>query len=153
MWDCSSSCVFVGNRLVDRCGPSPEELCTPCKPNRFTVQPKSRQCSPCTQCVGMWCGHPFCCLCCWGGGGMFLYSTFKVPIWPFLIMCTLVEQKYLDTSGLGSPHCSVSCYLCDHWEAPVLKPYTPPSWIYNGDTSSQNPAISSVWAIKVAQHF
>lgn len=107
VWDCISSCVFVGNRLVKSCGPSPEELCTPCRPNRFTVQPKSRQCSQCTQCAGMWCGHPFCCLSSniqnrkLKGGEGFLYSTFKVPIWPFLI--TLVEQKYLDTSGLGDP--------------------------------------------------
>uniref|UniRef100_A0A3B5KJ86 TNFR-Cys domain-containing protein n=1 Tax=Takifugu rubripes TaxID=31033 RepID=A0A3B5KJ86_TAKRU len=42
-----------GNHLVKPCGPSPEELCTPCKPNRFMVQPNSLKCSQCTQCVGM----------------------------------------------------------------------------------------------------
>eukprot|EP00066_Takifugu_rubripes_P011763 XP_011601029.1 PREDICTED: tumor necrosis factor receptor superfamily member 4-like [Takifugu rubripes] len=46
-----------GNHLVKPCGPSPEELCTPCKPNRFMVQPNSLKCSQCTQCVGM-CADP-----------------------------------------------------------------------------------------------
>lgn len=60
-------CVFVGNRLVHNCGPSPTELCTPCQARRFTVRPKDLECSPCTQCVGMWTGHP----------GFFFFSLFK----------------------------------------------------------------------------
>lgn len=50
--------VFVGNRLVEECGPSPEALCTPCKARKFTVKPKDPECSQCTQCVGTWTGHP-----------------------------------------------------------------------------------------------
>lgn len=46
-------CVFVGNRLVKKCGPKPQELCTPCEPNRFTMSQIEPMCQPCTQCVGM----------------------------------------------------------------------------------------------------
>lgn len=46
-------CVFVGNRLVKKCGPKPQELCTPCEPNSFTESHLEPRCQPCTQCVGM----------------------------------------------------------------------------------------------------
>lgn len=50
--------MFLGNQLAKKCGPSAEELCIPCKPKRFAVQPKDLECKRCTQCVGMWTGHP-----------------------------------------------------------------------------------------------
>lgn len=48
-----ASCLHVtGNRLVDRCGPKPQDLCTPCRPNRYTDGPANSKCNLCTQCIG-----------------------------------------------------------------------------------------------------
>ncbi|XP_078111669.1 tumor necrosis factor receptor superfamily member 9a [Sander vitreus] len=48
---CCEAC-FAGHRLVRECGPSPEDLCTPCEAGTFTVNPKPYSCTRCTQCVG-----------------------------------------------------------------------------------------------------
>uniref|UniRef100_A0A8D3AM27 Tumor necrosis factor receptor superfamily, member 9a n=2 Tax=Scophthalmus maximus TaxID=52904 RepID=A0A8D3AM27_SCOMX len=47
-------CEFChpGNRMVRECGPSLKDLCIPCEPGTFTVNPKVYSCDPCTQCVG-----------------------------------------------------------------------------------------------------
>lgn len=44
--------MFVGNRLVKKCGPKPQDLCTPCEPETFTVRPLELRCDRCNQCVG-----------------------------------------------------------------------------------------------------
>uniref|UniRef100_A0A3P8WYM0 Tumor necrosis factor receptor superfamily, member 9a n=1 Tax=Cynoglossus semilaevis TaxID=244447 RepID=A0A3P8WYM0_CYNSE len=48
---CCEAC-FPGNHLVAECGLSPKNLCTPCEPSTYTVQPRVYSCEPCTQCVG-----------------------------------------------------------------------------------------------------
>ncbi|XP_058265559.1 tumor necrosis factor receptor superfamily member 9a [Hemibagrus wyckioides] len=40
-----------GNRLVAQCGLDRSVLCTPCKPNTFTVLPLTPYCHRCTQCI------------------------------------------------------------------------------------------------------
>uniref|UniRef100_UPI0037E72787 tumor necrosis factor receptor superfamily member 9a n=1 Tax=Semicossyphus pulcher TaxID=241346 RepID=UPI0037E72787 len=40
-----------GNRLVTKCGPNPEKLCTPCEAGTFTTGPKNLRCDRCRQCV------------------------------------------------------------------------------------------------------
>ncbi|XP_073326136.1 tumor necrosis factor receptor superfamily member 9a [Pagrus major] len=48
---CCEAC-HPGNRLVNKCGPKPQELCKPCEPNTYTVEPLKLSCLRCTQCVG-----------------------------------------------------------------------------------------------------
>lgn len=48
---CCNSC-HPGNRLVEECGQTLKELCKPCEPGTYTVDPKGFSCYPCTQCVG-----------------------------------------------------------------------------------------------------
>ncbi|XP_023260869.1 tumor necrosis factor receptor superfamily member 9-like [Seriola lalandi dorsalis] len=48
---CCEAC-HPGNRLVIQCGRRPEDLCTPCEPETFTVNAKDQKCTRCTQCVG-----------------------------------------------------------------------------------------------------
>lgn len=48
---CCKACR-PGNRMVSACGPSPKNLCTPCEPNKFIVNPTDGSCKLCTQCVG-----------------------------------------------------------------------------------------------------
>ncbi|KAM6981996.1 tumor necrosis factor receptor superfamily member 9a [Tautogolabrus adspersus] len=56
LWDqdgdnvCCKAC-HPGNRLVERCGPDPQKLCTPCEPGTFTDKPKTMQCDTCRHCV------------------------------------------------------------------------------------------------------
>ncbi|XP_055044013.2 tumor necrosis factor receptor superfamily member 9a [Misgurnus anguillicaudatus] len=49
---CCKKCK-PGNRMVKPCGIDPALLCTPCKPNHYTLNPKSFSCLKCTQCVGV----------------------------------------------------------------------------------------------------
>uniref|UniRef100_A0A3P8TV52 Tumor necrosis factor receptor superfamily, member 9a n=1 Tax=Amphiprion percula TaxID=161767 RepID=A0A3P8TV52_AMPPE len=46
-----SVCMFVGNRIVHKCGKDPKELCTPCEPGKFILEFKDR-CDRCTRCLG-----------------------------------------------------------------------------------------------------
>ncbi|KAK2851724.1 hypothetical protein Q5P01_008000 [Channa striata] len=48
---CCEAC-HPGHRLFRKCGPSPEDLCTPCEPGTYTVDPINPSCDRCTQCVG-----------------------------------------------------------------------------------------------------
>ncbi|CAJ1084708.1 tumor necrosis factor receptor superfamily member 9a [Xyrichtys novacula] len=41
-----------GNRLVRKCGPDPEKLCTPCEEDSFTNNPLSMRCDTCRRCLG-----------------------------------------------------------------------------------------------------
>ncbi|KAM3872061.1 tumor necrosis factor receptor superfamily member 9a [Diretmus argenteus] len=48
----SSYVVVVRNHLVRRCGPNLNDLCTPCEPDTYTVDPTQYSCPSCTQCAG-----------------------------------------------------------------------------------------------------
>ncbi|XP_029292326.1 tumor necrosis factor receptor superfamily member 9a [Cottoperca gobio] len=48
---CCEAC-YPGHRLVKECGLDPKDLCTPCEPGMFTVNPKHYRCDTCSQCVG-----------------------------------------------------------------------------------------------------
>lgn len=48
---CCEAC-HPGNRLVSQCGPKPQDLCKPCEPETYTVEPLHKTCLRCTQCVG-----------------------------------------------------------------------------------------------------
>ncbi|XP_056324507.1 tumor necrosis factor receptor superfamily member 9b isoform X2 [Danio aesculapii] len=51
---CCVSCK-PGNRLVRKCGPNPEDLCSPCEKDTFITNPKEKSCQRCSQCIGlMW---------------------------------------------------------------------------------------------------
>lgn len=49
---CCETC-YPGNRLVKKCGPRPQDLCTPCWPNWYTEGPANLECKQCTQCIGV----------------------------------------------------------------------------------------------------
>ncbi|KAF6721192.1 Tumor necrosis factor receptor superfamily member 9 [Oryzias melastigma] len=44
--------VFQGNRLLEMCGQRPSDLCKPCEPGTFTVNPLKWRCERCSDCVG-----------------------------------------------------------------------------------------------------
>ncbi|XP_037539960.1 tumor necrosis factor receptor superfamily member 9a [Nematolebias whitei] len=48
---CCDEC-HPGNLLVHRCGPRPKDLCKPCDPGTFILDPRGDRCTRCTQCVG-----------------------------------------------------------------------------------------------------
>ncbi|XP_070695918.1 tumor necrosis factor receptor superfamily member 9a [Pempheris klunzingeri] len=48
---CCVTC-HPGHHMFNQCGANPKDLCTPCEPGTFTVDPKSFRCTRCTQCVG-----------------------------------------------------------------------------------------------------
>lgn len=51
---CCVSCK-PGNRLVRKCGINPQDLCSPCEKDTFTIDPKQWSCQRCSQCIGlMW---------------------------------------------------------------------------------------------------
>ncbi|KAG7221547.1 hypothetical protein INR49_017078, partial [Caranx melampygus] len=48
---CCETC-HPGNRLVRQCGSNPKDLCKPCEPDTFALQPQQLVCQVCTRCVG-----------------------------------------------------------------------------------------------------
>lgn len=48
---CCEAC-HPGHRLVKKCGPVPQDLCVPCEPGTYTMQPAVFKCQRCTVCVG-----------------------------------------------------------------------------------------------------
>lgn len=48
---CCVSCK-PGNRIVNRCGPDPRRLCTPCERGFYTEDTSRFQCRPCNKCFG-----------------------------------------------------------------------------------------------------
>ncbi|XP_004070984.1 tumor necrosis factor receptor superfamily member 26 [Oryzias latipes] len=48
---CCNEC-HPGNHLVERCGLRPADLCKPCEPGTFTVNPLDYRCYLCNACIG-----------------------------------------------------------------------------------------------------
>uniref|UniRef100_A0A668A0A9 TNFR-Cys domain-containing protein n=1 Tax=Myripristis murdjan TaxID=586833 RepID=A0A668A0A9_9TELE len=44
--------MCAGNRIFNRCGQDPKQLCVPCEEGTFTTEPRVYSCSRCSDCTG-----------------------------------------------------------------------------------------------------